>query len=129
VGVLDHDHRPRRLGQLVQEGREDGLPLPPRGEQVGQPAARLPGDVVQRPQRAGRQQRVAGPQQEPGVRRPPLGEPPNQRRLADAGLAREQDDAAAVHRRGQHTAQLVQQPRTFEQLHRSATYVDVGGSA
>jgi hypothetical protein len=122
VGVLDHHHlSPRRPGQLVQERREHGLPRAPRGEQAGQPAAGLPGDVVQRPQRPGREQRVAGPQQDPGVRRPLLAEPPDQRRLTDAGLAREQDDAAAVRRGGQHAAQLVQQPGTFEQVHRSAT--------
>jgi hypothetical protein len=36
VGVLDHDHpRPAPLIQLVQERGEDGLPWPPRGEQLG----------------------------------------------------------------------------------------------
>ena len=49
VGVLDHDHlTPRRLRELVQERVEDGLPWSARGEQLGQPAVRLPGDVVQR---------------------------------------------------------------------------------
>jgi hypothetical protein len=94
--------------QLVQERGEDGLPWPSRGEQFAQPAARLAGDVVQRTQRTGREQRVAGPQQEPGIRRVPLGEPLDQRRLADAGLARHQDDTATHRRRGQLAGQLVQ---------------------
>jgi hypothetical protein len=122
VGVLDHDHlAPRRLCELVQERGEDGLPRPPRGEQLGEPAARLPGDVVQRPQGTGREQRVTGPQQGPDVRRLPLGEPLDHRRLADAGLARQQDDAAARRRRGQHAAQLLQQRSALEQVHHKQT--------
>jgi hypothetical protein len=36
VSVLDHDHpRPAPLVQLVQERGEDGLPWPPRGQQLG----------------------------------------------------------------------------------------------
>jgi hypothetical protein len=80
----------------------------------------MPGDVVQRTQRTGREQRVTGPKQEPGIRRLPLGEPLDQRRLADAGLARQQDDPAA-RRRGQHAAQLLQQRRALEQVHHNAT--------
>jgi len=122
VGVLHHDHPgPAPLVQLVEERGEDGLPWPPRGEQPGQPAARLPGDVVQRPQRPGREQRVAGPQQEPGIRRPPLGEPPDQGRLADAGLARHQDDTAPGGRRGQHAVQLLQQPGALKQVRHAQT--------
>jgi len=93
----------------------------PRGEQLGQPAARLPGDVVQRTQRTGREQRVTGPQQEPGIRRLPLNEPLDQRRLADAGLARQQDDAASRRRRGQYAAQLLQQRRALDKVHHNAT--------
>jgi uncharacterized damage-inducible protein DinB len=81
----------------------------------------MPGDVVQRTQRTGREQRVTGPKQEPGIRRLPLGEPLDQRRLADAGLARQQDDAAARRRRGQHGAQLLQQRGALEQVHHNAT--------
>jgi len=121
VGVLDHHHLPRRLGKLVLERGEDGLAWAPRGEQLGQPAARLAGDVVQRPQGPRREQRVAGPQQEPGLRRLPLGEPPDQHRLADAGLARHQDDATARGRVGQRAAQLVQQRGALEQVHDKAT--------
>jgi hypothetical protein len=121
VHVLHHDHPPpRRLRERIQERGEDGLPRPPRAEQGGQPATRLPGDVVQRPQRPGRQQRVTGPQQEPDIRRTLLGEPPDQGRLADAGLARHQDDTAARRRRGQHAAQLLQQRRALEQVHHNA---------
>jgi hypothetical protein len=76
---------------------------------------------VQRPEGAGGEQRVAGPQQEAGVRRPPLGEPPDQRRLADAGLAGQQHDAAARRRRGQHPVQLLQQRSALEQVHHNAT--------
>src|SRR6266508_789337 len=61
------------------------------------------------------------PEQEPGVRRMPPGEPPDQSRLADAGLARHQDDAAPRRHGGQCTAQLVEQRRTLQQVHRDAT--------
>jgi hypothetical protein len=101
VRVLYHDDLPRRPRELVQERGEDGLPRPARGEQLGQPAACLAGDVVQGPQRTGGQQRVAGAEQEPGLRRVPLGEPPDQRRLADAGLAGHQGDEAAGRRFGE----------------------------
>jgi hypothetical protein len=121
VGVLDHHHLPRRPGELVQERVKELLAWASRGEQLGQPAAGLPGDVVQRPQRPRREQRVAGPQQEPGLRRAPLGEPPDQHRLADAGLARHQDDATAHGRVGQGAAQLVQQRGALEQVHDKAT--------
>jgi hypothetical protein len=124
VGVLHHHHHhrgPASLVQLVQERGEHGLPRVPGGEQPGQPAAGLAGDVVQRPQRPGREQRVTGPQQEPGIRRVPLGEPPYQRRLADAGLARHQHDAAAGRRRGQHAGQLAQHRGALQQVHRPPT--------
>jgi hypothetical protein len=110
-----------RPGELVQERVKELLAWASRGEQLGQPAAGLPGDIVQPPQRPGRQQRVAGPQQEPGIRRPLLGEPPDQRRLADAGLARHQDDPATHGRVGQRAAQLVQQRGALEQVHDKAT--------
>jgi hypothetical protein len=122
VGVLHHDHpRPSSLVQLVQERGEHGLPRVSGGEQPGQPAAGLPGDVVQRAQRPGREQRITNAEQEPGIRRPPLGEPPDQRRLADAGLARHQDDTAPRGRRGQHAVQLLQQPSALKQVHHAET--------
>jgi hypothetical protein len=122
VGVLDHQHpRPVPLVQLVEEGGEQLLAGAAGGQQGGQPAAGLAGDVVQGPQRPGGEQRVAGPEQEPGVGRLALGEPPDQRRLPQAGLARHQDDAASRRRRGQRAAQLLQRPSALEQVHRRPT--------
>jgi hypothetical protein len=106
VGVLDHHNlRARRLVQLIQERSEQVLPWPPRGQQLGQPAARLPGDVVQRPQRPGREQRVTSAEEEPSIRPMPLGEPLDQCRLADAGLANHQGDEAAGCRPGEYAIQ------------------------
>jgi hypothetical protein len=121
VGVLHHDHLTRgRPVQLVEERGEDVLARASRRQQLGQPAAGLAGDVVQRAERARRQQRVAGTHQEACLRRVPFGEPPDQRRLADARLARHQGDAAARGRRGQQTAQLAQRGGTLEQVHGDA---------
>jgi hypothetical protein len=101
VGILHHGHlRPAAPVQLVEERGEQLLPRTAGRQQRGQPAAHLPGDVVQRTQRTGREQRVTDPQQEPGIPRVQLGEPAHQRRLADAGLARHQDDTAAPRRCG-----------------------------
>jgi hypothetical protein len=106
VGVLDH-HKlwARRLVQLIQERREQLLPRPPRDEQLGQPAARLPGDVVQRAKRPGREQRITSAEEEPSIRPMPLGELLDQCRLADAGLARHQGDEAAGRRLGEYAIQ------------------------
>jgi hypothetical protein len=76
---------------------------------------------VQRPQGPGREQRVTGPEQEPGVRRLPLGELPDQHRLADAGLARHQHDPASGGRRGQHAGQLAQHRGALQQIHNLPT--------
>jgi hypothetical protein len=100
--------------QLVQERGEELLAGASGRQQRCQPAARLAPEVVQRTERPRREQRVTGPEQEPGVRRVPLGEPPDEGRLADAGLARHQDDTAPRGRRGQHAAQLVQERSALE---------------
>jgi hypothetical protein len=105
MGVFHHHHlRPRRLVQLVLQRGEQLLPRASCRQQCSQPAARLASDVVQRPQGSGGEQRVAGPEQEPGSRRVPLGESLDQCRLADAGLARHKHDAA-TRRSGQHAIQ------------------------
>jgi hypothetical protein len=106
LGILDHHNlRARRLVQLIQERGEQLLPWPSRGEQLGQPAARLPGDIVQRAKRPGREQRITSTQEEPGIRRMPLDEPLDQCRLADASLARHQGDKAAGRRPGEYAFQ------------------------
>jgi hypothetical protein len=118
VGVLDHHHLwPAPPVELVQEPGEQLLARASGGQEGGQPAAGLAPQVVQRPKRPGREQRVAGPEQEPGVGRMALGEPPDQRRLAHAGLAGHQDDTAAGGRRAQGGAQLIQQRSALEQVH------------
>ena len=121
VGVLDHHH----LGalapvELVQEGVEQLLAGAARGQQGGQPAARLPAQVVQRPEGPGGEQRVAGPDQEPGLGRVPLGQLPDQHRLAHPGLAGQQHDPPPGGRPGQQAGQLVQQRFPFQQLHQGS---------
>jgi hypothetical protein len=100
--------------ELVQERGEELLPRAPGRQQPGQPAAGLASEVVQRPQRPRREQRVTGPDQEPGVPRVPLREPPDKGRLADPGLTGHQDDLAAG---GQRAGQLVQEGATLEEVH------------
>jgi hypothetical protein len=114
VGVLDHHHpRAPRLVQLIQERGEQPLPRRPRRQQLGEPAGRLPGDVVQWAQRAWREQRIAGSHQEPCIGRMLLGKPPDQGRLADAGLARHQGDEAARRRPGEDAVQRRVEPSQF----------------
>jgi hypothetical protein len=67
-------------------------------------------------------QRIARAEQEPGARRVPLAEPPDQSRLADAGLAHHQHDTAGRGGRGQHIVQLRQQRGTLEQVHYARRY-------
>ena len=107
VGVLhDHDLGPGSVVELVEERGEELLTGAPSRQQVGQAPAGLPPEVVQRPERPRREQRIAGPDQEPRVPRVPLGEPPDKRRLADPRLTGHQHDPAA---HGQHAGQLIQE--------------------
>jgi hypothetical protein len=111
LGVLDHYHpRVLRLVQLIQERGEQPLPRLPRRQQLGEPAARLPGDVVQWAQRTWREQRITSSYQEPCIGRMPLGKPPDQGRFADAGLARHQGDEAARRRPGEDAVQRRVEP-------------------
>ena len=88
----DHRLRPGQLGEERLERRR----LIGFGERVAEPAGSLPGDVGQRPQRAGREQVVAPPE-EHLRRRSLVGEERlDQRRLAGAGLTRDEHETARV---------------------------------
>ena len=120
VGVLHHDDLPP-LVQLVEARGEQLLPRAAGRQHGGEAAARLASQVVQRPERARGEERVARSDQEPGLGRVPLGESSDERGLADAGLARDKDDPAALGGVGQHIAHVVQQRRALQQLDHAAT--------
>jgi hypothetical protein len=85
VQVLDDERG--GLAQLVEHRREQVLAR--TRDRLGERAARLVGDVAQRPHRPRRDQRVAGAPQHAV----PVGERGHQRRLSDPGLAGHDDHA------------------------------------
>ena len=91
VQVLDHEHRGRARGQLVERRRQDVLARTTFLDRRGNRTADLPRDVQQRPHRARRDERIArAPEHAPRVG--PRDDGGDQRRLADAGLARDDHD-------------------------------------
>jgi len=95
VEVLDDHHR-RPGGQLPVDGVEDGVALGGGvgGRHQGAPAG--PGHVPERAEGAGRAQVVADPGEHPGLGPGDGGEGPDQGRLADPGLARDQHHRPAA---------------------------------
>ena len=90
VQVLDHEHG-RLLCELVAQHREHLRRLDGRTEDVRERVA-LRGHVEQRPERAGRRERVTGAREHASVRLEPCAEGTDERGLAGAGLAADEDD-------------------------------------
>jgi hypothetical protein len=121
VRVLHHHDRPplRPLLQLVEKRREHRLARPACGQHLGQPAAGLAGDVVQRTQRPGRQQRITDSQQAPGICLVALCELPDEGRLADPRLTRHQHGLPACGRDpSQQPVQLAHHVRALQEHRR-----------
>jgi hypothetical protein len=117
VQVLHHEHGRVAAVELVEQRAEHRLARCVGGQRVGELAARLPGDVVDRPQRTRREQRVAGAPQE--ARAAGARDALCQRGLADPGLAGDQHDAAvAGPRLCQHLLKRPDGGITLQQLHR-----------
>ena len=90
MGVFhDDDHRSLQFGQH----RSEDNAAPRGGQDVAERAADLRRDVVQRPQRTRRKQRVAAAPQDPHAGAMAAHEILDQRRLADARLAPDQHNA------------------------------------
>ena len=96
VEVLHHQHARRALRDLVEQGGHEVLAAAVAAQGVGEPPAGLARDVVERAERPRRQERVAGAHQEAALDAPcARGHGREQRRLADAGLPRDEHDPAA----------------------------------
>ena len=96
VNVLEHQHgRRRRARQLVEHGAEDRRPVVRPRQQRAQRRTGLAGDVVQRPERPRRRQRLAAAPED-AARAEAGAERFQQAGLADAGLAAHQHRAAAA---------------------------------
>jgi hypothetical protein len=120
VQILDHHHRPYALArpaERIEQGLED-LRAPARRHAFPQGAADLPGDVVQRTERARREQRIATAPEHLGAHPGPVGERRGQRRLARAGLAADHRDVSTVRAGGQQFVQVGQRFGAFQQVHR-----------
>ena len=94
VEVLEHDDARRPAAQLARQRRDElARRRAVRGDRR-ELAADLVGDVDERPERARRVQRVAGPPEHPD-RAAALAEGAHERRLADPGLAGDEDQPSA----------------------------------
>jgi hypothetical protein len=120
--VQDDDHAPVRLSR-TDHRRGDLVRLGAGRHEVPQLAAGLLGDVDEGAQRAGRVQRVAGAPPDLGDRLAGGAEMPQQRRLAGAGVTREQNEPApALPGRRQRLVQRGELVCTFEQAARRTSH-------
>jgi hypothetical protein len=122
VHVLeDGDGNRRRAPQLAQEGGEDPLALRAALHQRPERAPGVVGDVEQRAERPGGEQRVARPPEDAGGRSIALGElrePLNQRRLADPRLAGDESDGPIpASDAAQRRQELVEKAVALEKVH------------
>jgi hypothetical protein len=118
VHVLDDDPQPGTGGQLPQQGREQRVAMHAGGHRGAQLTAQAVGEVEQRPERARGEQAVA---RTPGpLRVGQLGlELLEQRRLADAGLTRDQHQPTLTGARRLGVLRQRREERSpFEQRHR-----------
>jgi hypothetical protein len=121
VNVLDHeDGRPRRQLELRQQKRLDLVRRRAPGEGLSERRRDAADEVADRPERPRDREVVARPEQGARVE-PEVGhEPRDERRLADAGLARDEDDAARPARgRGAGVGERGECVVPFEELHAS----------
>ena len=111
VDVLEDRDRGARL-QRVESGGEDLVPRPVDAE------AELLGELVQRPERLGREQAVAGAPDDSRLAGSIGGKRPNERRLADPGLAAHEHEAAGAGRsRRQMHRERFEIRAALDQLH------------
>ena len=123
--VLEHDQRLFAL-QLVQRCSENVVPIRTGIDRPQQRALRLPRDVVQRSERSGCKERIAGPPKHPRLALLP-GELLYQRRLADARLAGHERDTAASLGSGMEPLREIRKTSfTLEQFHRMFTRGTLG---
>jgi hypothetical protein len=105
VQVLEDEHGRRAARELAQQGHRDLVRVRPARGHACELAAGVLGDVEQRTESAGREERVARPPQDPGRLPAGVSEAARQRRLPGARLAGEEHHAPArratdrVHRR------------------------------
>ncbi len=118
VHVLEHgDHGPRAARQVGEHRLEQGLARVPGLQLRAEAHVGAAGDVVQRLQRVRRLQAVAGAPPRRGVAGA-RGQRLQQRGLADAGLAADQQHVAAAGARGvQQPIERQQRSLAFEQRH------------
>jgi hypothetical protein len=124
VQVLHDHHRPAALPgtvQRVEQGVEDRTPLP-RGHPLPQCPTDLAGDVVQRPERARGEQRIAGSPEHPRPRPGRGREGGGQTGLPGTGLTGDDSDAPAAGRVGQQRVEIGESATAFQKLHRGRAY-------
>jgi hypothetical protein len=116
--VFDDRHgRDVRPGQVLEEGREQLAPVRVGRAHGPQPPPDLHPDLVQRPQRSGREAPVAG-RPPPAQIRPVLAERLQQRRLAHTGLACHEREPPSARRGVRRVlAERAQEERALQQLH------------
>jgi hypothetical protein len=95
VVVLEHEHRPRSPELVEQRGR-DLVRARVSLDQLRERAAGLRGDVRNRRERPGREQGVAGPDQDAGARLALGCECPDEGGLSATGFGADQDEPAAA---------------------------------
>ena len=78
-----------KASRVVEERGAGGI----RGDEPGQFAARLGGDIEERAERPGGRQRVAGADEDAGRIARPVAEMVDEGRLADPGFASEENEA------------------------------------
>jgi hypothetical protein len=117
--VLEHQQCPLAL-ELGESGGEQHPGAGPSIDRREQRAPSLRGDIVQRGERTGREQRIARSPEHAGLTLAP-GELPQQAGLADARFPAQQYDTAAVpDGRAEPVRQIGEAGVTFEQFHRTS---------
>jgi hypothetical protein len=120
VHVLEHKHRRGPRAQLVRQRRHHLVRHRPTRHDRLDLTPRPFGDTEKRPQRARREQRVAGTPEDPHRLAALVAEPPHEGRLADPGLAPDQqhlptraalDGLQAIDQHGQLGGALEQDTR------------------
>jgi hypothetical protein len=95
VHVLEDEHRRAPCAELVRQRRHHLVGHRPTLDHRLELAAGRLGDAQERPERTRREQRVAGPPEDPPRLAAGFAEPPEERCLADPGLAADQQDPPA----------------------------------
>jgi hypothetical protein len=115
MDVLQHEHAGRRT-QLVEQRAENVVRLRSGLDQAGELAPRRAPDIGERPERARREQGVAGTREETGPAGHFGSEGLNQRRLSASGLGSEENEPpTALLGRGLHVRECLEEVLALEQ--------------